>query len=332
MSKFLDGTGLADLCNNIKTYITNQLASYAPKNSPALTGTPTSTTPTANDNSTKIATTAFVQTAVSGATPTTITDAEIEELWEATVTITQSANQTITVTCKNVAHTTSFTAQLGDTWTATIVADEGYNAGTLSATSGTLTDNITISATSATEIPESKFIGAYAILSGEYEIRRNNTEPAPIIIGDDVTIPTTTVYGYINESATYAYHVYNNASVGVATFVEGTASHAPVTLRSAIVEDSDRETLYVEASIYSSSSFSCYMSIYFIDHISSLGTSAPQRFSSNIEIPNPVYFSSPDPVEFPMDTGGDEIYGDILIFFTSDEVTDAEVAEWLSSQ
>lgn len=81
MSKFLDGTGLADLCNNIKTYITNQLASYAPKNSPALTGTPTSTTPTANDNSTKIATTAFVQTAVSGAAPTTIPDEEIEEYW-----------------------------------------------------------------------------------------------------------------------------------------------------------------------------------------------------------------------------------------------------------
>lgn len=71
MSKFLDGTGLADLCNNIKTYITNQLASYAPKNSPALTGTPTAPTPTAGDDSTKIATTAYVQNELSAYSTTT---------------------------------------------------------------------------------------------------------------------------------------------------------------------------------------------------------------------------------------------------------------------
>lgn len=60
MPKYLDGTGLAELCSDIKTYFTGLLASYAPKNSPALTGTPTSTTPTSGDDSTKIATTAFV--------------------------------------------------------------------------------------------------------------------------------------------------------------------------------------------------------------------------------------------------------------------------------
>lgn len=40
---------------------------YAPVASPALTGTPTAPTPTGGDNSTKIATTAFVTTALSGA-------------------------------------------------------------------------------------------------------------------------------------------------------------------------------------------------------------------------------------------------------------------------
>lgn len=42
----------------------SDLADYAPLNSPAFTGTPTAPTPTAGDNSTKTATTAFVQGAV----------------------------------------------------------------------------------------------------------------------------------------------------------------------------------------------------------------------------------------------------------------------------
>ena len=45
------------------------LADKAPLASPAFTGTPTAPTAAAGDNSTKVATTAFVQTAVSGATP-----------------------------------------------------------------------------------------------------------------------------------------------------------------------------------------------------------------------------------------------------------------------
>ena len=61
MPKYLDGTGLAELCSDIKTYFTGLLASYAPKNSPALTGTPTAPTPTSGDDSTKIATTEYVQ-------------------------------------------------------------------------------------------------------------------------------------------------------------------------------------------------------------------------------------------------------------------------------
>ena len=47
-------------------YVKNNLSTYAPINSPAFTGTPTSTTPSSGDDSTKIATTAFVQAAVSG--------------------------------------------------------------------------------------------------------------------------------------------------------------------------------------------------------------------------------------------------------------------------
>lgn len=67
-----------------------------------------------------------------------------------TVTIVQSANQTITVICNGNSYTSTFTAKAGSTYTASISASTGYNAGTLSSTSGTLTDNITISATAAT--------------------------------------------------------------------------------------------------------------------------------------------------------------------------------------
>ena len=66
-----------------------------------------------------------------------------------TFTINQSAHQTITVTCNGVAHTSTFTATYGDKWTATITPDTGYNAGKLSATSGTITDAVSVSATAA---------------------------------------------------------------------------------------------------------------------------------------------------------------------------------------
>lgn len=67
-----------------------------------------------------------------------------------TVTIVQSANQKITVICNGNSYTSTFTAKAGSTYTASISASTGYNAGTLNSTSGTLTDNITISATAAT--------------------------------------------------------------------------------------------------------------------------------------------------------------------------------------
>lgn len=44
------------------------LSAYAPINSPAFTGTPTAPTPSFGDNSSKLATTAFVESAVSGGT------------------------------------------------------------------------------------------------------------------------------------------------------------------------------------------------------------------------------------------------------------------------
>lgn len=55
-----------DFENGVVTYVGQQISPLAPKASPALTGTPTAPTATAGTNTTQIATTAFVQTAVSG--------------------------------------------------------------------------------------------------------------------------------------------------------------------------------------------------------------------------------------------------------------------------
>ena len=68
-----------------------------------------------------------------------------------TVTITQTANQTIKVTTNDgVEHTSTFTANYGTTYTVTVTSATGYNAGTPSVSSGTITGNLTITATAAT--------------------------------------------------------------------------------------------------------------------------------------------------------------------------------------
>ena len=71
-----------------------------------------------------------------------------------TVTITQSSNQTITVTCGGKSYTSNFTATYGQHWTASISPGTNYIAGTLNATSGTITGPITVSATAATIKPK----------------------------------------------------------------------------------------------------------------------------------------------------------------------------------
>lgn len=72
-----------------------------------------------------------------------------------TVNITQSANQTITVTCNGSNHTSSFTALAGSYYTVSVTPSTGYTAGTPNTTSGYVNSNISISATTATK---SKFV------------------------------------------------------------------------------------------------------------------------------------------------------------------------------
>lgn len=64
-----------------------------------------------------------------------------------TLTYTEPDKEAQIITSTNTAQT--ITVGYGTTWTATVTAAEGYVAGTLSASSGTVTDDITISVTEA---------------------------------------------------------------------------------------------------------------------------------------------------------------------------------------
>lgn len=68
------------------------------------------------------------------------------------VTIQQSANQTIKVVANGTTYTSNFSAEYGTTYTAMVTPNEGYNAGTLSSSSGTITGALTISASAASII------------------------------------------------------------------------------------------------------------------------------------------------------------------------------------
>ncbi|WP_432748234.1 hypothetical protein [Pectinatus frisingensis] len=64
------------------------------------------------------------------------------------VTITQSANQVITVICNGTSYTSSFTARYGDAYSVSITGNNGYTAGGVNVSSGNVTGDLTVYATS----------------------------------------------------------------------------------------------------------------------------------------------------------------------------------------
>lgn len=131
---------------------------------------------------------------VNGATTVSATEATIKTF---DFNITQSANQIITVTTGDgVTHTSSFVAKYGTTWTAQVVADSGYTAGTLSATSGTVTGTVNVSATEAkveesdVELPDKDTLFARWVSGYDYmeESERKEYE-LDGIIDRTITIP-----------------------------------------------------------------------------------------------------------------------------------------------
>ena len=130
-----------------------------------------------------------------------------------TFTINQSANQTITVTCNGVAHTSTFTATYGDKWTATIAPATGYNAGKLSATSGTITGAVTISATAAAIKTFTLSFGATTNQSYTATVGGSTKAATASATSYTVNYGTTYSVAYTANSATAAYTYTASSSV-----------------------------------------------------------------------------------------------------------------------
>lgn len=111
-----------------------------------------------------------------------------------TVTITQSANQTITVVCGGITYTSTFTANYGSTYTASVTASTGYTAGTISSSSGTITSNITISATTATQSGQTYQLTVASRGSG------NPNSAQPFMYGLGLVELNSVQYGSINPT------------------------------------------------------------------------------------------------------------------------------------
>lgn len=116
------------------------------------------------------------------------------------VTIVQSAHQTIVVTCNGVNYASNFTANYGDTWTATILASSGYRPGTLSATSGTITGAVTISATSATIMQY--MVTLNTVANGYWQLQGVNKDAGSYAYnsGTNVTVECFANSGYIKPT------------------------------------------------------------------------------------------------------------------------------------
>lgn len=130
-----------------------------------------------------------------------------------TFTINQSAHQTITVTCNGVVHTSTFTATYGDKWTATITPETGYNAGKLSATSGTITGSVTVSATAAAIKTFTLSFGATT--NQTYAATVGGVAKAATASATSYTVNYGTKYSvaYTANSATAAYTYTASSSV-----------------------------------------------------------------------------------------------------------------------
>ena len=116
------------------------------------------------------------------------------------VTIVQSAHQIITVTCNGVNYTSNFTANYGDTWTATILASFGYRHGTLSATSGTITGAVTVSATAATIIQY--MVTLNTVANGYWQLQGVNKDASSYAYNSDtnITVECFANSGYIKPT------------------------------------------------------------------------------------------------------------------------------------
>ena len=118
------------------------------------------------------------------------------------VTIPSTSNQTITVklytdsTKKTLigSYTSSFTADYGTYYEATVTPSEGYKAGTISPTSGTITGTVTFTVTNA--VQDTCAITVIQPLGGTITVNGKSGTNFAVTKGSNVTLTTTTDAGF----------------------------------------------------------------------------------------------------------------------------------------
>ena len=151
-----------------------------------------------------------------------------------TLTITQSAHQTITVTANGKTYTSSVSLPYGTRWTATITPDTGYVAGKLNKTSGTITADDTVYAT--TDAIISKFsISVGATTNQTYKLTIDGVAKPQTAEASSYSTNYNSHYTveYIANTATAAYYytASENVSGTVTSNVTIPAKSATATLR-----------------------------------------------------------------------------------------------------
>ena len=154
-------------------------------------------------------------------------------------TINKTSNQTITVTYGGTTYkstesaNTTFTATYGEKWTATIAGATGYNPGTLSATSGTITGAVTLSATVATIKTFTLSFGAttnqtyVATIGGTAKAATSSATSYTVNYGTSYSV----AYTAASASAAYTYTASSKVSGTVTSNVSVPAKSATATLR-----------------------------------------------------------------------------------------------------
>jgi len=164
----IDGT----LSQSSITNLTTDLAAKAPLESPALTGTPTAPTATAGDNSTQVATTAYVETAVSNLVASA--PGTLDTLNELAAALGDDANFSTTVTNSlalkleqsNLDNATyyAFNAQ---TASYTLALSDSTNMVTINSGSGT---TVTVPSNSSVAFPVGTYIDIFQLGAGQVTV------------------------------------------------------------------------------------------------------------------------------------------------------------------
>lgn len=123
---------------------------------------------------------------------------------EYTVTIVQSAHQTIQIFCNSQFYTNTFTAPAGSYYTVTVIPEKGYLEGKPSTSSGYVNSNITITASPASKATYQVIIAQTPnqTITVRLNDTTNYTSSFNANYGDTYTVTVTPNEGYIAGTPT----------------------------------------------------------------------------------------------------------------------------------